>query len=396
MKKILILLAGGQGARMFSPVNKVLLNICGKTVIHRSAKAFSGFVDEFIVVCRPEEKDRIMEQVSPVAGSIPVQYVHGGSTRQASVINGLQAFSGNPDDIILIHDAARCLVEKDVISRVLHSCLDCGSGVPAVSVTSTYKICDSRGYVLQTPERDHLFEIQTPQGFKAEYILHAAITAREDGYEGTDDACLLEHCGLPVRIVEGSVNNIKLTSPADMEKAAIILKGNGSDMRIGMGYDVHQLVEGRRLILCGEVIPSDLGLLGHSDADVAVHALMDAMLGACSLGDIGRHFPDTDDRYKGISSILLLKETVKLLQQRYAAVYNADITIVAQRPKLSKYIPRMIHNLSEILEIPEDRINIKATTTEKLGFEGRMEGISAYAVCTVKNLYSETNDTAIP
>ena len=157
-------------------------------------------------------------------------------------------------------------------------------------------------------------------------------------------------------------------------------------MRVGMGYDVHRLVEGRKLILCGVEIPFESGLLGHSDADVALHALMDAMLGACALGDIGKHFPDTDDRYKGISSVHLLQETVRIIRDAGYKAANADVTIVAQKPKLLPYIPQMISNIASVLNLPEDRINVKATTTEKLGFEGRMEGISSYAVCTVAEL----------
>ena len=195
---------------------------------------------------------------------------------------------------------------------------------------------------------------------------------------------LMEHYGHAVRIVPGSKANLKLTTPEDLLTAGLLLKGGRSSVRVGMGYDVHRLMEGRRLVLCGVEIPWSLGLLGHSDADVALHALMDAMLGACGLGDIGRHFPDTDDRFKGISSLLLLKETDRLMKEAGFSLVNADITIVAQKPKLLPYIPQMVRTVAEALGKEDAAVNIKATTTEKLGFEGREEGISAYAVCMVE------------
>ena len=210
--------------------------------------------------------------------------------------------------------------------------------------------------------------------------------ASEDRIECTDDAGILEYYHVPVRIVDGSSTNIKLTEHNDLSRAKSILEGSDSSVRIGMGYDVHRLSSERKLILCGVEIPYDMGLLGHSDADVALHALMDAMLGACALGDIGKHFPDTDKKYKDVSSLQLLKKTVTILSDAGYRVFNADITIVAQKPKLLPYIPDMIHQVASVLGISSDCVSIKATTTEKLGFEGRMEGISSYAVCTVVEL----------
>ena len=194
---------------------------------------------------------------------------------------------------------------------------------------------------------------------------------------------MLEHYGLPVKLVDGDESNLKITTPSDIRKAVSILKGAVSTMRVGMGYDVHRLVDNRDLILCGVSVPYGKGLLGHSDADVALHALMDAMLGACALGDIGKHFPDTDQSYEGISSITLLQQTAGILSENHYHVNNVDITIVAQQPKLQPFIPYMAENVAKALSLPEGSVSIKATTTEKLGFEGRMEGISAYAVCTV-------------
>ena len=383
MKIYTIMLAGGSGSRMDCKVNKTLLPLCGKTVIRRSVEAFSGHTDEMVVVCHPGAMHELIREVESASVSCPVHFVTGGDSRQQSVQNGLLSFDYNKHDIVLIHDAARCLVSSKTVSDVIRSVKEYGSGVPAIPVSSTYKICDERGYVSQTPDRALLFEVQTPQGFYAKDLLYVSLKASEDSFCGTDDAGLMEHYGYPVRIVPGEKSNLKLTTKDDISTAKLFLRGGCCPMRIGIGYDVHRLVKGRRLYLCGVEIPWHLGLLGHSDADVALHALMDSMLGACGLGDIGRHFPDTDERYRGISSLILLRETNKLINEAGYKVANADITIVAQKPKLMDSIPQMIRNVADALEIKEDNVSIKATTTEKLGFEGREEGISAYAVCMV-------------
>lgn len=385
MKTYVVMLAGGRGSRMKASVNKVLMPLCGTPVIIRSLQAFSSFADETVIVVRPDEQKLIRDEISRFDLSFPFHFAEGGETRQQSVLSGLKSLSPDPSDIILIHDAARCLVRSDLIERIICCAAESGAGIPGVPVTSTYKLCDVDSFVSETPDRSRLFEIQTPQGFTADIILPASLRAAQDGIDCTDDASVLEHYGIPVKVVRGDPSNIKLTEPADLERARSILEGGTSCMRVGMGYDVHRLKEGRKLILCGVEVPFDRGLLGHSDADVALHALMDAMLGACALGDIGKHFPDTDDRYCGVSSVLLLQETKRILARHGFAVYNADITIAAQQPKLLPYIPAMRANTAKALGLSEDRISVKATTTEKLGFEGRMEGISAYAVCTVVN-----------
>ena len=383
MKKYIIILAGGSGSRMNTAVNKILLPLCGKTVIQRSMEAFSSFADEMIVVCRPQDCTAIQYETEKCSFSFPVRIVHGGDTRQASVLNGLKSVAPDPKDIILIHDAARCLVSPVLIDGVISSVIQFGTGVPGIPAVSTFKTVSQDSYVLHTPDRSSLYEIQTPQGFTAETIIPLSLKAAEEHLECTDDAGILEHFHIPVKLVEGSPSNIKLTCQQDLTKAKIILEGDDFSMRIGMGFDVHRLTEGRKLILCGVEIPFELGLLGHSDADVALHALMDAMLGACALGDIGRHFPDSDMKYKDISSMHLLKETVAIIHSAGYRIHNVDITIVAQKPKILPYIPQMIENIVKTLELNQDSVNIKATTTERLGFEGRMEGISAYSVCTV-------------
>lgn len=384
MKKVVIMACGGTGSRMNAGINKILLPLAGKTVVRRSMEAFDGLIDEMILSARPEDKSVLSGEVDLASVSFPVHLVSGGSTRQESVLNGLKSVLFSPEDIVLVHDAARCLVSPDIIRSVLESCIRFGSGVPAIPAVSTFKICSEDSRIIRTVPRNSLYEIQTPQGFIGTDLLRASLNVMEQHLEVTDDASIMEYAGYTVRIVPGSVRNLKLTTPEDYMVAEHMLNQDQPALRIGTGYDVHRLTEGRKLILCGVEIPWDLGLLGHSDADVALHALMDAMLGAAALGDIGQHFPDNDPQYEGISSICLLKKTAELLQRSGYILVNADITIVAQKPKLLPFIPLMRSNIAEALSVNENAVSVKATTTEKLGFEGRMEGISSQAVCLLR------------
>ena len=282
------------------------------------------------------------------------------------------------------------MVTAEVIARTLESAKKYGSGVAAVPLKDTVKRVNEGGVVVDTPPRDALRAVQTPQTFEAELIrrAHAAYAL---GERATDDAALAERMGVKVRLTEGDVENIKLTTPEDMLLARqVILRREGQKeekpmVRIGHGYDVHRLTEDRKLILCGVEIPYTLGLLGHSDADVALHALMDALLGAAALGDIGRHFPDTDPAYKGADSGKLLDHVVALLEEKGYAIGNVDVTIICQRPKLKDYIEQMRQNVARHLKVDADRVNIKATTTEKLGFEGEGLGISSHAVACIES-----------
>lgn len=375
-----IILAGGSGSRMGAGKNKVLLSLGGEAVILRSARAFEGLVDGLVVVSRQEDMADVQALLADAQVSAAV--VRGGATRQDSVWNGLQALPEDCD-YVLIHDGARCLVDEGTIRRAMQSAEECRSGVAAIPVVDTIKIAGEDEVISATVDRDILRAVQTPQAFEADLIRTAHRKAQEDRFQGTDDASLVEHLGLPVYMTLGSKHNIKLTTPEDIAMAEAILNQTAPlpDLRVGQGYDVHRLVEGRDLILCGVKVPHTLGLLGHSDADVALHALMDAMLGAAALGDIGRHFPDSDPQYKGISSMKLLEHVVNLLTEHHLRVANADVTIVAQKPKLLPHIPQMRENVAAALRLPVERVNVKATTTEKLGFEGEQLGISAQAVC---------------
>lgn len=375
-----IILAGGSGSRMGADRNKVLLSLRGEPVIVRAVRAFRGLVDGVILVSRREDIPEISEALH--RAGLAADIVPGGVTRQDSVWNGLCAL---PEGCrhVLIHDGARCMVDPQTILRCKESVEACGTGVAAVPAVDTIKQVNPDEVVTATPDRSSLRAVQTPQGFDLALIRRAHDAARADGFLGTDDASLVERLGHPVRLTAGSRQNIKLTTPEDLKMAEAFLGSSFPALRIGQGYDVHRLVEGRDLILCGVTVPHTLGLLGHSDADVALHALMDAMLGAMALGDIGKHFPDTDERYRGISSMKLLEHVVALLAAHGARVTNCDVTIVAQKPKLLPHIPQMRQNVADALSLPLDRVNVKATTTERLAFEGREEGISAQAVVMV-------------
>ena len=386
-----VIVAAGRGSRMGLGRNKVLADVAGVPVIVRTVRALAqtALFDGGIVVVTGAEDMEQMRALMAEHG-LDVTLTEGGTDRQQSVHHGLQAV--NPAaDIIAIHDGARPLVTRAVIERTIESAKRCGSGVAAVTLKDTVKRVDAEGAVIDTPNRETLRAVQTPQTFDARLIRAAHERFADSAERATDDAALAERALCRVMLTEGDVENIKLTTPEDMLLAQQVIlrregrqeKGSGR-MRIGHGYDVHRLVEGRKLILCGVEIPYEKGLLGHSDADVALHALMDALLGAAALGDIGRHFPDTDPAYKGADSGKLLDHVVDLLEEHGYSVDNVDVTIICQRPKLKDYIEQMRENVAAHLHVSADCVNIKATTTEKLGFEGEGLGISSHAVACIE------------
>ena len=389
-----VIVAAGRGSRMGLDRNKVLYPLCGEPIVVRTVRAFadSGLFDGGVVVVTGEDDIAEMQQMFAQAGVNVRAVVQGGADRQASVYCGIAACDENAD-IIAIHDGARPLVTRAVIERTIQSAGRHGSGVAAVMLKDTIKRVDESGCVIDTPIRDTLRAVQTPQTFDAKLIRAAHErfkNGNEAGLRATDDAMLAEWMGHTVHLTAGDVENIKLTTPEDMLLAGEVLvrrgeaKKEGSTMRIGHGYDVHRLVEGRKLILCGVEIPHTVGLLGHSDADVAYHALTDALLGAAAMGDIGRHFPDTDPQYKGADSGKLLDHVMELIWAKGYVVGNVDVTIIAQRPKLKDYIETMRGNIARHLKVDLDCVNVKATTTEKLGFEGEMLGISTHAVACIE------------
>ncbi|MBE5800315.1 MAG: 2-C-methyl-D-erythritol 2,4-cyclodiphosphate synthase [Clostridiales bacterium] len=389
-----VIVAAGRGSRMGLNRNKVLYPLCGEPIVVRTVRAFvdSGLFDGGVVVVTGADDIAEMKRMLEEAGVNVRAVVRGGADRQASVYCGIRACDENAD-IIAIHDGARPLVTREVIERTIDSAKRYGSGVAAVMLKDTIKRVDESSCVIDTPIRDTLRAVQTPQTFDAKLIrqAHARFENGNDaGLRATDDAMLAEWMGHTVHLTDGDVENIKLTTPEDMLLAGEVLvrrgeaKKEGGIMRIGHGYDVHRLVEGRKLILCGVEIPHTVGLLGHSDADVAYHALTDALLGAAAMGDIGRHFPDTDPAYKGADSGKLLDHVMELIWKKGYVVGNVDVTIIAQKPKLKDHIEQMRANIAAHLKIDPDCVNVKATTTEKLGFEGEMLGISTHAVACIE------------
>lgn len=372
-KTTAIIVCGGSAARMGLKVNKVLLPVRGLSSVQRSAVLLRPFSREMIIVCRREDESEMRAQLMAVIKDGGFTLVYGGDTRRKSVENGLNA-AQDDTEYVIVHDGARPLATPEMVKRSLDAARKCGSGICAVRCVDTIKRADDNGDVAETLDRSSVWQIQTPQSFSFPLLKRAYA---EDKSDTTDDAALIEKMGRKVRLVEGGRRNIKLTTQEDLAlmEAFLPIKAH-----IGHGYDVHRLIEGRKLVLCGEEIPYEKGLLGHSDADVAVHALIDALLGAAGQYDIGRHFPDSDERYNGISSLLLLDEVMKLLASLGASVENVDITITAQRPKLFPYIDKMRANIAEHLSVNVSAVNVKATTTEGLGFEGEGLGISAAAV----------------
>ena len=374
-----ILLCGGSGTRMGAPVSKTLLSVGGVPACVRAARVLGSVLDGLVAVVPAGERERFAAVFSAWGLSFPLAL--GGDSRQASVLSGLSLLPADAA-YVLVHDGARPLVDAACVRRVLFGAKRYGAAAAAVPLDDTLKRADETGLVEETVPRDRLFRMQTPQGFRTD-ILRKAHEAAAGVL--TDDAALAEAAGYPVCLVEGSAANIKLTRPEDVEMAERL---TGGSLRTGTGYDAHRLVEGRKLILCGVEVPYEKGLLGHSDADAALHALTDALLGAAALGDIGGHFPDSDPAYEGISSMILLEKTADLLLKNGFVPVNADVTIIAQAPKLAPYLPQMRANIARALRLPADRVSVKATTTERMGFEGRGEGISALSTVLVQKMDS--------
>ena len=401
MKKIVVILAAaGAGRRMGLGMNKAFLLLEGLPVIVHNLHQVSqvSAVKRAIIVVRPDELAEgtaiLRKHEAMYFPELSWQITAGGRERQDSVFNAL-CLVQDDEDFVAVHDGARPFATPDIFARVFAAAQISGAAVAGVPVKDTTKLIDAESKVLTTLERSKLRAIQTPQIFRTQLLKQAYEMVRREKIDVTDDAGAVELLGKPVVVAEGSYTNNKITTPDDLIWAkALLHKGEENpvqqnrnlSMRVGSGFDVHCLVAERKLILCGIQIPYELGLAGHSDADVAVHALMDAMLGAVALGDIGQHFPDTDEKFKDADSMVLLRHVAGLLQEKGWHVGNADITIIAQKPKLAAYREQMQSNLAEALQLDKDAVNVKATTTEQLGFTGRGEGIAAQAVITVCRL----------
>lgn len=378
-----IITAGGIGRRMGGTTPKQFLSLNGIPILARTISAFQqACCFQSIVLTVPADHlDTAANLLKAHGFTSTCQLVVGGESRQDSVRAGLNALP-REIELVVIHDGVRPLVAQKIIRDCLQAASLHGAAIAAIPIKDTIKE-ETCGVVKQTVDRSNLWRAQTPQAARVALLREAYMQAEQDHFSGTDEASLLERVGYPITIVTGSETNLKITTPEDMIMADALLASKSDPMaafKIGHGYDAHRLVAGRALILGGVTIPHPLGLLGHSDADVLTHALCDALLGAIGEGDLGRHFPDSDQKYKGIDSLQLLAQVIALAASHGYALNNADITVIAQRPKLASFIPQMQKNLAAACQVLSSSINVKATTTETMGFTGREEGISCHAV----------------
>jgi 2-C-methyl-D-erythritol 4-phosphate cytidylyltransferase/2-C-methyl-D-erythritol 2,4-cyclodiphosphate synthase len=385
-----LIVAAGQGTRAGAATPKQYASIGGKTMLARTLGVFLEHpaVDLALVVIA--EADRTRYEAA-ITGGHPklLAPALGGATRQRSVLNGLRALAPLAPARVLIHDAARPFVAPAIVDRVLAALERAPGAIAAVPLADTLKRADPAGRIAATLDRAGLWRAQTPQGFRYNAILDAHEAAAAAGLEGlTDDAAVAEWAGIAVELVEGGETNVKLTTAEDLARAdqavgaASTLPAAG-EVRTGQGFDVHRFTAGDHVWLCGIRLPHNQALEGHSDADVGLHALTDALLGAIGDGDIGQHFPNSDPRWRGAASRLFLADAARRVRARGGAISNVDITILCEAPKIAPHREAMRARVAEILEVDISRVAVKATTTEGLGFTGRREGIAALATATV-------------
>lgn len=384
VKCAVIIVAAGRGHRFGGEMPKQYRNLNGRAVLRHSLGVFCAHpaVSCVRTVIHPDDE----ALYNAAAEGLPVLApVYGGATRQDSVRLGLESLKDEAPDIVLIHDGARPFVDFGIINRVIDRAEKGDGAVPALPVTDTIKtaVKTPEGVlkIEKTVDRSALWRVQTPQAFPFKDILDAHEKAK--GRELTDDAAVAEEAGLSVILVKGTEENIKITTSDDLTRAEERCSQKLPDIRTATGFDVHKFEEGSFVTLCNVKVPHDMGLNGHSDADVALHALTDALLGAAGSGDIGLHFPPSDNKWKGADSAQFLQYAVSLVKGLGGKILNADVTLICERPKIGPYRLQMTERLSELLEISASRISIKATTTEKLGFTGRKEGIAAQACVSI-------------
>jgi 2-C-methyl-D-erythritol 4-phosphate cytidylyltransferase/2-C-methyl-D-erythritol 2,4-cyclodiphosphate synthase len=378
-----IIAAAGVGRRLGTAVPKQLLELGGRTILERSIAAFAD---------HPRVQDVIVVLPRDIASAPPawlqrrrnVRVLEGGERRQDSVANAVDAVK-EVTDVVLVHDAARPFVTADLISDSIDAAVTHGAAIVAQPVSDTVKRAragSAGARVVETLPREAIFLAQTPQAFRRE-VLREAVALGRSGIAATDEAALAEQAGHVVHIVPGTADNVKITTPDDLHRARRRINADASQTtgRIGTGYDLHRLVEGRRLVLGGVVVPFERGALGHSDADVICHASTDAVLGAACLGDIGRHFPDTDPKWQDAASLDLLRAAVELVRRHGFSVVNVDVVVILERPKLAPFVDAIRANLAAVFAIAQERVSVKAKTNEGVDAVGRGEAIAAHAVC---------------
>ena len=379
-----VVVAAGQGLRAGGEIPKQFRRIAGETLLERALSAFAEAPDVTFVqpVIRPDDVDLVRRLTS---GMNVLEPVAGGATRQASVRAGLEALVACTPDIVLVHDAARPFASAALITRAIAAAEKTGAAIPALPVTDTVKRIDSTGTIEATLDRNSIRLVQTPQAFAFPALFDAHRRALAQGRNDfTDDAALAEWAGIKVSVFAGEPGNIKFTTPEDFARAEAIQSAGLGDVRTGSGLDVHAFGPGDHVTLGGIRIPHVQALTGHSDADVALHALTDAILGALADGDIGAHFPPSDPQWRGASSDRFLTFAVERVRARGGRIAHLDLTIVCEAPRIGEHRDRMRANIANLAGVGIERVGVKATTSEKLGFTGRGEGIAAYATATIR------------
>jgi 2-C-methyl-D-erythritol 4-phosphate cytidylyltransferase/2-C-methyl-D-erythritol 2,4-cyclodiphosphate synthase len=377
---IALVVAAGRGTRFGAALPKQYLSLGGEMLLRRTLRAFASHprISAVRTVIHPDDRPLYDQAVDGLDLLPPVS---GGAQRQDSVRVGLESLVERPPELVAIHDAARPFVGADLIGRVIDGVGDIAGAIPALPVSDTVKRAWD-GSIIETVDRSGLWRAQTPQVFRFDQILSAHRAA--EGLELSDDAAVAERAGLTVRLVQGSEENFKVTTNADMTRAERALASALGDVRTGQGFDVHPLGPGDHVWLCGIKVPHDRALIGHSDADVGLHALTDAILGAIGAGDIGMHFPPSDPEWRGAPSERFLRHAGDLVTARGGLIAHLDVTLICERPRVSPHREAMAARIADILGLARERISVKATTTEKLGFTGREEGIAAQAIATIR------------
>ena len=377
---IALVVAAGRGTRIGGPLPKQYLPLAGEPLLRHTLRALARHprISGVRAVIHPADHT-LYDESARGLGLLPP--VPGGAQRQDSVRLGLESLIESAPDTVAIHDGARPFIEEALVDRVLQALEGAPGAIPALPVADTVKR-GRDGKIVETVDRSHLWRAQTPQAFRYRAILDAHRAAA--GLELSDDAAVAERAGLAVALVAGSEGNFKVTTSEDLARAERALIAALGDVRTGQGYDVHQLGPGDHVWLCGIKVPHTRSLVGHSDADVGLHAITDAILGALGAGDIGQHFPPSDPQWRGASSDRFLRHAGGLVAARGGRIAHVDVTLVCERPKISPHREAMVARIAEILGLERDRVSVKATTTEKLGFTGREEGIAAQAVATIR------------
>ena len=377
---IALVVAAGRGTRLGAALPKQYLPVAGEPLLRHTLRALASHprINGVRAVIHPDDGAHYAEAARDLDLLPPVP---GGAQRQDSVRLGLESLLEIDPDVVAIHDGARPFVDGALIDRVLEAVERGPGAIPALPVADTIKR-GRDGRIVETVDRSQLWRAQTPQAFRFREILAAHRAAH--GLELSDDAAVAERAGLAISLVMGSEANLKVTAPEDLARAEAMVLAELGDIRTGQGFDVHPLGPGDHVWLCGIKVPHERALIGHSDADVGLHAITDAILGALGAGDIGQHFPPSDPKWQGAASDRFLRHAASLVAERRGRIAHVDVTLICERPKVSPHRPAMIARIAEILGLVPDRVSVKATTTEKLGFTGREEGIAAQAIATVR------------